>query len=67
MGRIASGGSTRSVIEGSTEVEGLGFKISAPRCLRSELSIIKALGNQGLCKLALDLDEKKWGLSTGNY
>ncbi len=58
MESIASGGSTRSVIEGSTGVEGLGVKISAPHCLKSELSIVKALGDQRLCKLALDLDEK---------
>ena len=59
--RIASGGVTGDCKKGLFNGDALVRRKVIPHCLRSGLSILRALRIQRPCKLALDLDKTKWG------
>jgi len=58
---IASGGVTGDCQKGLFTEDALYRRKVILHCLRSELSIIRVLRLQKPCKLALDLDNMKWG------
>lgn len=60
---IASGGVMRDCIKGHFSADALSRRIVIPRCLRSVLSIVRVLILQRPCKLALDLDNIKSGVT----
>lgn len=60
---IASGGVTRDCRKGLFTEDALVRRKVIPRCLRSGLSIIRVLRVQKPCKLALDLDKIKSGVT----
>jgi len=60
---IVSGGVTIDCKKGLLSKTPCGQRRVIPRCLRSGLSIIRVLRVQKSCKLALDLDKIKSGVT----
>jgi len=61
--RVASGGVTGDCKKGLFNGDALVRRKVIPRCLRSGLSILRVLRIQRPCKLALDLDKIKSGVT----